>query len=91
MGSFMPYKNVETMIRGMRSCRTCLHLLSRISPERRAELEELAPPGARIVFHNGVTDAEYEAMLGRTTALVSLSRAEGYGSRWWRRCPTGLR
>lgn len=80
MGSFMPYKNVETMIRGMAELPDMtLHLLSRISPERRAELEELAPPGARIVFHNGVTDAEYEAMLGRTTALISLSRAEGYG------------
>jgi glycosyltransferase involved in cell wall biosynthesis len=80
MGSFMPYKNVETMIRGMAELPDMtLHLLSRISPERRAELEELAPPGARIVFHNGVTDAEYEALLGRTTALVSLSRAEGYG------------
>ena len=31
------------------------------------------------MFHNGVTDAEYEALLARTTALVSLSRAEGYG------------
>ena len=26
-----------------------------------------------------MTDAEYEAMLARTTALISLSRAEGYG------------
>ncbi|WP_427007479.1 glycosyltransferase family 4 protein [Pseudarthrobacter sp. H2] len=80
MGSFMPYKNVETMIRGMAELPDMtLHLLSRISPERRAELEQLAPDGARIVFHNGVTDAEYEAMLARTTALISLSRAEGYG------------
>jgi glycosyltransferase involved in cell wall biosynthesis len=56
-----------------------LHLLSRITPERRAELEALAPAGSDVVFHNGVTDAEYEALLGRTTALISLSRAEGYG------------
>ncbi len=80
MGSFMPYKNVETMIRGMAELPDIsLHLLSRITPERRAELEALAPAGASITFHNGVTDAEYEAMLGRTTALVSLSKAEGYG------------
>jgi glycosyltransferase involved in cell wall biosynthesis len=80
MGSFMPYKNVETMIRGMAELPDLtLHLLSRISPERRAELEALAPAGAGIVFHNGVTDAEYEALLARTTALISLSRAEGYG------------
>jgi len=80
MGSFMPYKNVETMIRGMAELPDMtLHLLSRITPERRAELEAMAPAGADIVFHNGVTDAEYEAMLGRTTALISLSQAEGYG------------
>lgn len=80
MGSFMSYKNVETMIRGMAELPDLtLHLLSRISPERRAELEALCPAGARIVFHNGVTDAEYEDLLARTTALISLSRAEGYG------------
>ena len=80
MGSFMPYKNVETMIRGMADLPDLtLHLLSRIAPERRAELEALAPASTNIVFHNGVTDAEYEALLARTTALVSLSRAEGYG------------
>ncbi|MEC5179385.1 glycosyltransferase family 4 protein [Arthrobacter sp. CG_A4] len=80
MGSFMPYKNVETIIRGMAGLPgMTLHLLSRISPVRRAELEALAPAGAGIVFHNGVTDAEYEALLARSTALVSLSRAEGYG------------
>jgi glycosyltransferase involved in cell wall biosynthesis len=32
-----------------------------------------------VVFHNGVTDEEYAALLKTTTALVSLSRAEGYG------------
>jgi len=80
MGSFMPYKNVETMVRGMAELPDMtLHLLSRITPERRAELEALAPAGADIVFHNGVTDAEYEELLARTTALVSLSKAEGYG------------
>ncbi|HEY9358492.1 MAG TPA: glycosyltransferase, partial [Arthrobacter sp.] len=30
-------------------------------------------------FHNGVTDDEYATLLRRATALVSLSRAEGYG------------
>jgi len=80
MGSFMPYKNVETVIGGMAELPDmALHLLSRITPERQAELQALAPAGADIVFHNGVTDAEYEELLGRTTALVSLSRAEGYG------------
>lgn len=80
MGSFMPYKNVETMIRGMASLPgITLHLLSRITPARQAELEALVPPGAMVEFHNGVTDEEYHGLLGRATALVSLSRAEGYG------------
>lgn len=80
MGSFMPYKNVETMVAGMSGLPDfTLHLLSRITSERRAELEIIVPPGAKVVFHNGVTDDEYAVLLKRATALVSLSRAEGYG------------
>jgi len=80
MGSFMPYKNVETMVAGMAGLTGyTLHLLSRITPQRKSELETLVPPGASVVFHNGVTDEEYDALLRRATALVSLSRAEGYG------------
>ena len=80
MGSFMPYKNVETLIRGMAELPDfTLNLLSRITDERRAELEALVPIGTKVVFHNGVTDAEYDELLLRTTALVTLSKAEGYG------------
>ncbi|QNE14759.1 glycosyltransferase family 1 protein [Pseudarthrobacter sp. NBSH8] len=80
MGSFMPYKNVETMVAGMSWLPDfTLHLLSRITADRRAELEIMVPPGAKVVFHNGVTDDEYTVLLKRATALVSLSRAEGYG------------
>ncbi|MBE4719976.1 glycosyltransferase family 1 protein [Pseudarthrobacter sp. AB1] len=80
MGSFMPYKNVETMVAGMSWLPDfTLHLLSRITADRRAELEIMVPPGAKVVFHNGVTDDEYAVLLKRATALVSLSRAEGYG------------
>jgi glycosyltransferase involved in cell wall biosynthesis len=80
MGSFMPYKNVETVVAGMAELPDYeLHLLSRISPHRRAELETAVPDGARVVFHGGVTEEEYETLLARTTALVSLSRSEGYG------------
>ncbi|THJ67077.1 glycosyltransferase family 4 protein [Arthrobacter echini] len=79
MGSFMPYKNVETLVRAMRLLPGhTLHLLSRITPARRAELEALAPTD-RLVFHGGVSDAEYEDLLFASTALVTLSRAEGYG------------
>lgn len=81
MGSFMPYKNVETLIRAAAALpgRT-LHLLSRISPARRAELSALIDPaGASVVFHGGVTDAEYAALLADHAVLVSASLDEGYG------------
>ncbi|MBD8043598.1 glycosyltransferase family 4 protein [Arthrobacter sp. Sa2BUA2] len=80
MGSFMPYKNVETIVRGMSALPGyTLHLLSRISPDRQSELAALAAEPSRLVFHNGVTDEEYDALLRRATALVTLSKAEGYG------------
>ncbi|GAA2175879.1 glycosyltransferase family 1 protein [Arthrobacter parietis] len=80
MGSFMPYKNVETLLAGMAGLPDyTLHLLSRITPDRRAELERLVPAGATVVFHNGVSDRDYDQLLRSATALVTLSRAEGYG------------
>ncbi|MCI2958620.1 glycosyltransferase family 4 protein [Agromyces atrinae] len=79
MGSFMPYKGVDTLVRGMAQLPGHeLHLLSRVSDSERARLEALAP-GARLVFHNGVTDAAYAELLGRATALVHASKAEGFG------------
>lgn len=80
MGSFMPYKNVETLIRAMAHLpgRT-LHLLSRIRPERRRELEALVPDGAEVRFHDGVSDAEYAALLADDALLVTASLDEGYG------------
>ena len=80
MGSFMEYKNVETLIEGMRHLPDYeLHLLSPIAPQRREELEARVPNGSTVQFHNGVSDAEYEEMLRQCTALVTLSREEGYG------------
>lgn len=81
MGSFMGYKNVETLIRAVADLpgRT-LHLLSRISADRRAELERLVDPrGGAVRFHSGVTDAEYAALLADRAVLVSASLDEGYG------------
>lgn len=80
MGSFMPYKNVETLITGMAHLpEYTLHLLSRIRPERRRELEALVPAGARVVFHEGVSDAEYAQLLADDATLVTASLDEGYG------------
>lgn len=80
MGSFMPYKNVETLIRGMAFLPGhTLHLLSRIAPQRKAELTALVPPGARVMFHGGVSDEEYERLLRDNAILVTASKDEGYG------------
>ena len=81
MGSFMPYKNVETLIRGMSFLpeRFTLHLLSKILPERKAELEKLIKPGVSVVFHNGVTDEEYNELLQSAFCLASASKEEGFG------------
>lgn len=80
MGSFMPYKNVDNLVRAMAALpgRT-LHLLSRISTERRAELEAIAPAGSDIVFHDGVTDEAYARLLADRAVLATTSLDEGYG------------
>ncbi len=80
MGAFIPYKNVESLIAAMEYLpgRT-LHLLSRISPSRQAELLQLAPQGAEIVFHNGVSDQQYAELLAGDAIMVSASKSEGYG------------
>ena len=79
MGSYMPYKNVETLARAMHALPGyTLHLMSRESPEDRARLTALAPVGA-LVFHGGASDEEYREVLSRATALVSASRDEGFG------------
>lgn len=80
MGSFMPYKNAETLIKGMKWLpgRT-LHLLSKISNKRRAELEALIPKNAQVIFHNGVSDDEYEKLLADNAVLATASFDEGYG------------
>lgn len=80
MGSFMTYKNVETLIKAMEWLpgRT-LHLLSRISDKRRAELAKHIPKDAQVVFHNGVSDDEYEMLLADNAVLATASLDEGYG------------
>jgi len=80
MGSFMPYKNVEVLIRGMEWLpgRT-LHLLSKITPARRKDLTKLIPKGADVRFYGGVTDDEYEAILADNAVLTTASFDEGYG------------
>ena len=79
MGSFMPYKNVELLARGMQLLPGyTLHLLSRADDSTVRRLTALAPAGA-IVFHQGVSDEEYARILSGASALVSASLNEGFG------------
>jgi glycosyltransferase involved in cell wall biosynthesis len=79
MGSFMPYKNVETLARAMHELPGHrLHLLSRIAPAARARLEASAPAGS-LVVHDGTSEAEYRQLLLSCRALVTASRDEGFG------------
>lgn len=79
MGSFMPYKNVETLARAMRDLPGWrLHLCSKADERTIAALQALAPEDS-IVAHQGVSDAEYRALLGNATALVTASKSEGFG------------
>jgi glycosyltransferase involved in cell wall biosynthesis len=79
MGSFMPYKNVETLARALHELPGYrLHLLSRISPTDRERLTALAPTGA-LVIHDGTSESDYLALLETATALVTTSLDEGFG------------
>jgi glycosyltransferase involved in cell wall biosynthesis len=80
MGSFMPYKNVETLISALEFLPNYeLHLLSKINPKREKELVEMAPKDAQIEFYGGVTDQEYKELLSSAHALVTASKEEGFG------------
>ncbi|NHD18177.1 MULTISPECIES: glycosyltransferase family 1 protein [unclassified Actinopolyspora] len=80
MGSFMPYKNVTTLISAMDGLPGYrLHLLSRIDPDRLRSLREVVPDGADVVFWNGVSEEDYRRLLRNAAALVTASRDEGFG------------
>ncbi|MDR0397928.1 MAG: glycosyltransferase family 4 protein [Candidatus Nomurabacteria bacterium] len=81
MGSFVPYKNVETLVRAMKYLpEKTLHLLSKVTPEQRLKIEQIISSGCgKVVFHGGVSDAEYAKVLANNAALVSASKDEGFG------------
>ena len=80
MGSFMPYKNVETLAAALPllGADWVLHCMSRVSDADRARLSGLVPSGS-IVFHDGATDDEYLSVLRSATALATASYDEGFG------------
>jgi len=81
MGAFISYKNVETLIKGMKYLpEYTLHLLSHLPPEERyQELLALVPAGAKIIWHKGVTDQKYADLLADNAFLASASLDEGFG------------
>lgn len=80
MGAFLPYKNVETLIRSLEHLPGwTLHVASRIEGRREAQLRALIPDRARVVFHRGVSEEEYARLLDEATALVTASKEEGFG------------
>ena len=81
VGSFMPYKNVETLIEACGQLPEFeLHLLSKISVQRQNELSQLAGKlGATVFFVGGVSDEQYQEILDEAFALLSASKDEGFG------------
>lgn len=81
MGAFISYKNVETLIKGMKYLpEYTLHLLSHLPPEERyRELLSSVPHGAKVVWHKGVTDQQYADLMADNAFLASASLDEGFG------------
>jgi len=81
VGSFMPYKNVETLIRACGQLQGFeLHLLSKITEERKVQLQKLADSvNAEVILVGGVSDEQYIEALDDAFALVSASKDEGFG------------
>jgi glycosyltransferase involved in cell wall biosynthesis len=81
MGSFMPYKNVEDLIRASAELEGYrLLLLSKITDRKRGELSSLAKKlSVTVEFADGVSDDEYAQHLSTATALVHASSDEGFG------------
>lgn len=80
MGNFIPYKNAELLIAAMPLLpEYTLHLVSAISPERERQLKALAVNPKQIKFWRGISDADYARLLATSTALVTATRAEGFG------------
>jgi glycosyltransferase involved in cell wall biosynthesis len=80
VGSFMEYKNVELLLEAMKHLPDYkLHLVSRVTPTRRMELERHIENQRQVVFWNGASDDQYNELLKTSHALVSASKAEGFG------------
>lgn len=82
MGSFMPYKNVEVLIRAMEYLpEYSLTLCSKVDKKRLNQLlSECSPEvSKRIKFVDGISESKYLEILDESFALVSASKDEGFG------------
>ena len=82
MGSFMPYKNVELLIRSLEHLPDyTLTFCSRIQSIRKQELTSGLPDStvSRISFLDGTSEVAYQGLLDECFALVTASRDEGFG------------
>jgi glycosyltransferase involved in cell wall biosynthesis len=82
MGSFMPYKNVETLIRAVEQLpEYTLTLCSKVDLKRKEQLLSglSVETISRIRFANGVTESKYMEIIDESFALVSASKDEGFG------------
>jgi glycosyltransferase involved in cell wall biosynthesis len=82
MGSYMPYKNVEALVRAMELLpEFTLTLCSKIEPKRKVQLisESTTAASSRIRFLNGASEEQYLKILDESFALVSASKDEGFG------------
>lgn len=80
MGNFIPYKNAELLIEAMEHLPEYkLHLVSFISQQREEQLKSLAKNPAQVKFWRGVSDEHYTKLLRSSAALVTATKAEGFG------------
>lgn len=82
MGSFMPYKNAELLIKALGELpEYTLTLCSRLTTKRKQELVQGLPGStlSRIKFLDGTSDSDYQKLLDESFALVTASRDEGFG------------
>jgi glycosyltransferase involved in cell wall biosynthesis len=80
MGNFIPYKNAELLIKAMELLPDYkLHLVSFISLQREAQLKALVKNLTQVKFWRGISDQQYSELLHTSAALVTASKAEGFG------------
>ena len=80
MGSFFSYKNVEFLVKAMNQLPDYeLHLLSKVTSAVKRKLRESMGLQSTVVFHDGTSEKEYMDLLMTSFAMVSASKAEGFG------------